>query len=414
MRVLAITNLFPNPWQPHRATFNRQQFEALAKVHEVRVISPVTWTHELAAKWKGWGAEQNSAEDPAVRKMTVEHPRYFFPPGMLRGWHGHCLKRSIEGNFWRAVAEFRPEVVLGAWAYPDGWAAMELGRQAGLPVVIKVHGSDVLLLKRNSARRKRTLEALNQAAAVVAVSRHLAGEVIKLGVTPDKVNVVYNGVDGGLFCPGSKRAARRHIGLHGQTHGDTDNQGDGGGGNAAALLLFVGNLVAVKGPDVLLETCALLAGRGVRFDCRLIGQGPMKGQLERRISEAGLQGRVRLIGPRPLTEMAQWYRAADVVVLPSRSEGVPNVLLEANACGARMIASDVGGVGEVTDSARLVLIPPDNAAALAQRIEATLAQPALSLQSDPQRKWLTWNQSATLLGAVLAGARRRIFRKRAA
>jgi glycosyltransferase involved in cell wall biosynthesis len=414
MRVLAITNLFPNPWQPHRATFNRQQFEALAKVHEVRVIAPVAWTHEWAAKWKGRGAEQNSANGSVARKMAVEHPRYLFPPKLLRGWHGHCLKRCIEGNFWRAVNEFRPEVVLGAWAYPDGWAAMELGRQAGLPVVLKVHGSDVLLLKQNSARCKRTLEALNQAAAVVAVSRHLAGEVIKLGVTPGKVSVVHNGVDGELFCPGSKRAARRQLGLEGQMHSRTDNQNDVGGGNAAPLLLFAGNLVTVKGPDVLLEACALLAGRGVRFNCRFIGQGPMKTELERRISEAGLQDCVRLIGPRPLTEMAQWYRAADLVVLPSRSEGVPNVLLEANACAAPMIASDVGGVAEVTDSARLVLIPPDNVAALAQTIEASLAQPALFMQRDSQKKSLTWNESAKLLGAVLAAAGAKIFRKKAA
>jgi glycosyltransferase involved in cell wall biosynthesis len=413
MRVLAITNLFPNPWQPHRATFNRQQFEALAKLHEVRVIAPVAWTHEVAAKWKGRGAEENSAGDSDARKITVEHPRYLFPPRMLRGWHGHCLKRCIEGNFWRAVNEFRPEVVLGAWAYPDGWAAMELGRHAGLPVMIKVHGSDVLLLKRNSARRKRTLEALNQAAAVVAVSRHLAGEVMKLGVTPGKVSVVYNGVDGGLFCPGSKRAARRHLGLEGQTHGGTDNQKDGGGGNGAALLLFVGNLVAVKGPDVLLEACALLAGRGVRFDCRLIGQGPMKGELERQISEAGLQECVRLTGPRPLTEMAQWYRAADVVVLPSRSEGVPNALMEANACGARMIASDVGGVAEVTDSARMVLIPPENPAALAQALEQSLAQDVSAVDHHPPKQ-RSWRESAMELGAVLAAARGRSARKTAA
>ncbi len=404
MRILAITNLYPNQYQPDRAPFNRQQFEALAAQNELRIIAPIAWTDELAARWAA--RHQAARNSDAVRThsqgITIEHPRYWFPPKVLRGWYGHCFKRSIREHFRCAVKEFRPEVVLAAWAYPDGWAAVELGNEAGLPVAVKVHGSDVLLLKQNSARRRSTLDTLNRADVVIAVSKYLAGEVIALGVDPNKVSILYNGLDGDLFCRGSRRDARNRLGL---PDGAETVQLTGGERrkSLAGLLLFVGNLVAVKGPDLLVEACALLARRGVNFDCRVIGHGPMKRVLERQIRAAGLQERVRLVGPRPLEEMPHWYRAADVVILPSRSEGLPNVLMEANACGAWMVASQVGGVSEVAGNGRLVLVPPNDVAALAGAMERALGQGESETAGHVQPR--SWTASAMLLASVLARSR---------
>lgn len=404
MRILAITNLYPNPYQPNRAPFNRQQFEALAAQHELRIIAPIAWTDELAAKWASRDRTQSRIESNGV---TIEHPRYWFPPKILRGWYGHCFKRSIRNHFRRAVEEFRPEFVLAAWAYPDGWAAVELAHEVGLPVAVKVHGSDVLLLDQSKARRKRTIEALKRANLVIVVSKHLARAVIAMGVDAERVSVVCNGVDCDLFSPGSRQAARKLLGLPGVVEHGRENQK-----SPTPLLLFVGNLVAVKGPDVLVEACALLARCSVNFECRMIGQGPMHRVLERKIREAGLPQCVRLIGSRPLEEMPHWYRAADVVILPSRSEGLPNVLMEANACGARMIASRVGGIPEVTQNGGLVLVPPNDATALAAAIEHTLVQDLPDIAAPLQTR--SWNASAMLLASVLERAALRTYKKRAA
>src|SRR6185503_5823350 len=132
MRILAITNLFPNPIQPNRATFNRQQFREIAREHMLAVISPISWTEELGARWA------NGARVPAGRRVAcdgipVEHPVYLFPPRVLRASYGHFYRRCIRPAFERALDEFRPEVVLASWAYPDGWAAVELAHRAGLP-----------------------------------------------------------------------------------------------------------------------------------------------------------------------------------------------------------------------------------------------------------------------------------------
>ena len=168
MRVLILTNLFPSPWQPHRATFNRQQFAAMAPEHEVRMIAPVAWTDR-------WKSPDQAARGRVILRdgMTVEHPTYIYPPKVLRSWHGRCFLRSVRSTFERAVEQFRPDVVLASWAYPDAWAAVQLARSANLPLVAKVHGSDVLLLDQHPQRRAATAAALSQADAVVAVSRRL-------------------------------------------------------------------------------------------------------------------------------------------------------------------------------------------------------------------------------------------------
>jgi glycosyltransferase involved in cell wall biosynthesis len=331
MRVLALTNLYPNPWQPQRATFNRVQLRVLAENHcPVSVIAPIAWSDELRARRCGKPAL------PAGRRveldgMTIDHPRMFYTPGVLRGWYGQFFLRSVRGTFRRVVKEFAPTIVFAPWVYPDGWAAVQLAREAGLPVVLKAHGSDVLLLNEHPARRNGTIAALRSADGVVAVSQNLADNIVSLGAKPEQVRVVYNGLDKLLFCPGSKTAARAQLGIEGPQ----------------PQLLFVGNLVPVKGIDRLLKACARLKSQGQGCTLHLVGDGPSRQPLEHLAQTLEIADQLLWHGSVPHADLPQWYRAADLLVLPSRSEGVPNVLLEASGCGTPWVASRVGGIPEV-------------------------------------------------------------------
>jgi glycosyltransferase involved in cell wall biosynthesis len=356
MRILTVTNLYPNPFQPQRATFNRQQVRALAQGHEVAVVAPVPWTEELAARRVG-GPPLPLGRQLVWDGVPVEYPRYLYTPGLLRGWYGRFYLWSVGRAFRRAVASFRPDLVYTTWAYPDGWAAVGLARGAGLPVVLKVHGSDVLQVDEYPARRRGTAEALRRADRVVAVSRDLARRVIDLGTDPAKVHVVYNGVDGQVFHPGDRGQARARLGLDPRR----------------PLLLYVGNLVPVKGPDVLIEACAQLAAAGRDFDLHLIGRGSSREPLARQAAERGIPGRVRFHGVVAHDRLPDWFRAADLLVLPSRSEGVPNVLLEASACGTPFVATDVGGIPEVADLSTSLLVPPGDPARLSGAIDQMLS-----------------------------------------
>jgi glycosyltransferase involved in cell wall biosynthesis len=359
MRILVVTNLFPSRIQPGRAPFNLRQCRALAMDHEVRIIAPIAITDELRALRCG----ERVGERRVLRDgMIVEHPRHSFTPRVMRGLYGRFYERSIRSTFLRLVEESRPDAVLACWAYPDGWAAARLARSLGIPCAIKVHGSDVLTPTSGSARARGTAEALGAADRVIAVSEHLARAAVASGADPQRVVVVRNGVDRDRFSPGSRADARRELGLDAE----------------AEIILFAGNLVPVKGPDILVRAFASVAERRPRARCVLLGDGPMRGALERFVRASRLNGRVQCAGATPMDRMPTWFRAANLLVIPSRSEGIPNVLLEASACGTPWIATAVGGIGELLNAGdgAHCLVPPENPAALACAMVATLDAPA--------------------------------------
>jgi glycosyltransferase involved in cell wall biosynthesis len=360
-----ITNLYPNPLNPYRAPFNRQEFRSLAERHEVSVISPIAWTDELQAARAGKrlrGARRRVDEGG----IDVIHPRYVFTPRAFRSWYGEFFRASVRRSFEEAVASFRPELVYAPWAYPDGWAAVQLAREAGLPVVLKVHGSDIRLVADHPDRIPGTREALVSADAVVAVSRDLAERVVALGAAPNRVRLIYGGIDTSLFHPGPRDEARARLGL----------RPDG------PVLLFVGNLVAVKGVDVLIQAVSRLIVGGMRPTCYLIGQGPLGPTLDRQALRLGIADRVHRLGPLPLERLPDWYRAADLLVLPSHSEGLPSVLSEAVACGTPYVATRVGGVPEIAHLGCGRLVPPGNAAALALAILEAIEDPSPRVASS--------------------------------
>jgi len=357
MRVLVLTNLYPNPYEPNRATFNRQQIGALNEEHPVRVISPISWVTELASVLRQ-KPRLSGSRRVVCDGIPVEHPRYYYTPKMLRSKYGYFFERSVKLSFHRAVRDFSPDIVFAPWAYPDGWAGVKLGRQAGLPVVIKVHGCDLLWgLERHPGRKKRTIEALRSADGIVAVSQDLASRVVSSGVDTDRVHVIYDGIDTALFHPGPMCEARTRLGL----------------GINEPIVLYIGNLVPVKSVSTLIVACALLDQRGLSFRCVLIGEGPLRTQLQRQVSRAGLNDRVQLLGARPHDQLADWYRACNLFVLPSLSEGVPIVLLEAIATGAPFVASRVGGITEIAGKGCGKLVCPGNVEQLAQAVADHLA-----------------------------------------
>jgi glycosyltransferase involved in cell wall biosynthesis len=209
----------------------------------------------------------------------------------------------------------------------------------------------------HASRKRGTADALTRADRVVAVSRDLARRVVELGADPARVHVIYNGVDAEVFRPGDRAEARRRLGL--DPH--------------RTALLYVGNLIPVKGVDLLIEACIALAARGLDFDLHMVGKGALRPAMEARVRQAGLGVRVRFHGVVPHDRLPDWFRAASAFVLPSRSEGVPNVLLEAAACGTPFVATAVGGVPEIAHLGASRLAPPEDPSALVDAIGELLA-----------------------------------------
>jgi glycosyltransferase involved in cell wall biosynthesis len=324
----------------------------------VTVVNPLPWTNlltdsRLRSLTKGL--------DRVLDGIDVHHAVMWHVPlvGRNRMWKAvlSAVRRALEGG---AAGDY--DAILATFAYPLGPAAMRLARQMGVPYVVKARGSDLHQLPASGSRRRRTAEALRGAAAVVPVSSNLARIAEDLGARPERIHVLPNGVDFERFPMLPRQEARARLGQH----------ADG------ALALFVGNMVPVKGVDILLD--AMAAGGSKRFRLAVAGDGKLRRKLERRVSRAGLDERVRFLGRISRQDVALWMNAADVVALPSRDEGCPNVVLEALACGTPVVASAVGAVPDLLDGCCGMTVAPGEAGDLGDALGVALER--------------TWDRSA--------------------
>ena len=387
LRVLIVTNLFPNAADPLLAPFNRQQFVALAeRCRIVDVLATIPWYPGagLLARWSSAGRLVSVPARETIAGLSVRHPRTLFVPRVGHGTWGPLYAASLAPLLPRYRGAI--DVVLASWAYPDGFAAVVLARMLGVPAVVKTHGSDIHHNARIPGPRRQLRWALPRAARVVAVSRGLADEVAALGVPRDRIALVLNGVDRELFRPRDRDAARTALGLPVE----------------ARIVLYVGTLKPSKGILDLIAAFEMLAAR--RADAHLVVVG--EGELRARVDElAARVPRMHVLGGRPLAEVPTLMAACDVLALASWNEGTPNVVMEALASGRRVVATDVGGVPDLLPDRVLGdLVPPRDPAALAAALERALTTPydAAAVAQHSSRDG--WGASADALAGVLADA----------
>lgn len=386
MRVLAITKIFPNAAEPLAAPFNRQQFAALREHCELEILATIPWFPGagLLARWSSAGKLARVPRRETIHGMDVAHPRTLFVPKLAMSTWGPLYAASIAP----AVLPYRDrvDVVLGTWAYPDGFAAVLAARMLGVPCVVKLHGSDINLIAKQPGPRRMTSWALPRAARVVAVSRPLAEEAVAMGVARDRVAIVMNGVDGELFAPRDRAAARAELGLP-----------------AGPLAIYVGNLKPEKGVLDLGAAWASVVRQVPDATLLVIGDGPLAGELAAVTRPLG--ERVRLVPRQPLERVPSYMAAADILVLPSHSEGTPNVVLEALASGRRVVATSVGGVPDlITNESLGTLVPPRDPDALASAIATALRRPYDAHEVARVGARGGWAASAAALHAVLKDA----------
>jgi len=382
VRVLAITKIFPNAAEPLSAPFNRQQFAELAKLCDLDVMATIPWYPGagLFARWSSAGKLARVPSRETISGIAVTHPRTLFVPRLAHATWGPLYAASIAPVV--LPRRGKVDVVLGSWAYPDGFAAIVAARVLGVPAVVKLHGSDINLIAKEPGPRRMLQWALPHAVRVVAVSKALGHEVAQLGVPSDRVRIVMNGVDAALFQPRDRAAARAELGLP-----------DG------PLAVYVGNLKPEKGVRELNAAWPSVTRAVPDALLAMVGGGPLA-------SELGGE-RIRMIGAQPLDRVPVWMAAADVIVLPSHVEGTPNVVLEALASGRRVVASQVGGIPDLITSAALgAMVPPRDPDALAAAIATALRTPYDPAEVSSLGARGGWAASAAALHAVLEDALR--------
>jgi len=372
VRVLALTHLYPRFDGDNLGVYIRQMYDRLAAHHDVRVLCPLAPRMEARAHAPG---------RVEVAPFAYGLPRAWSTFGYGGGLTGEqklsrasLLLAPLYGvaameRVWRDRG--RADILHAHFLVPNGSIAATAS--GGRPLAISLHGSDVYLAERFAPRDTRPRIALNEAAAVIPCSEDLARRAIALGADPARVHVIPYGVDASLFAncersSGARAEIREKLGA-----GDHP------------VVLFVGNLLPKKGVTFLLDAAAAVRRAHPQALFVIAGDGALRADLERQAATLGLGDGVRFVGALPWAEIPSWHAAADVFVVPSvidatgNVDGLPNVVLEAMASGLPVVATAVGGLPMVVKPRETgLLVPPENAPALAEAISTLIGDRALA------------------------------------
>ena len=306
----------------------------------------------------------------------------------------------------RAHLAIDPADVLHANYWLSGVVGHRLKHELDLPMVSTFHTLARVKAETGDSEPQNRIDAESD---VIACSDIItANSVVELhelvrhyGADPSRIEIVPPGVDHAFFSPGSRRGARQALGL-----GDEP------------VLLFVGRIQPLKGVDVAVEALSRL--RDPRARMLIVGGSSgtegdnHAAEVRDLITDRGLDHRITMVPPQPHHVLSTYYRAADVTIVPSRSESFGLVALESAACGTPVVASDVGGLRTLVDHGRTGLrVPgrdPDDFAEAVERIigDPTFAE-RLSERAAEAATAYTWTSMAARLRRVYADLSERVL-----
>ena len=379
LRVLVLSTLFPDVSRPNFGIFVERQTLSLAERAdtEIRVVAPrgvPPWPIRALPRYRKLDAL------PARERwkgLEVYRPRFLNLPLTGGRFHATALIEALTPVIDAIHHDFPFDVIAGEFFFPDGVAAVELGRRLGVPVSIKARGSDVHRWGHLPVTGEQVRAAGRAADGMISVSEAMRGDMIAMGMPGDRIETIVSGVDLQRFAPCDRAAVKAELGI------------------AGPLVLSVGALIPLKGHDIVLRAVAAMPG----VTLCIAGDGPERKRLGELIAKLGLGERVRLLGNIPHAELARYLAAADVMALASEREGLANAWLEALASGTPVTIPDVGGARQVVRdpvAGRLVARTPE---AFAAGIADILSDPPAAAAVRATVEPFTWAANSARLHA---------------
>jgi len=368
-KITLITSFFENPFYSNRAPYNGQLFQELKQSFDIQIISPIAWTNIFTSSVKKRKQEYYRSQ---WNEIPVFYPTYYFIPRIALSTNGNMYYHSIKKVFKQA--QNIPDIFYTTWAYPDAYATMLLARKYGKKYILRVHGSDINDLAYRKKIRGKIQLVLKNAAVIISPSSDLKEKIVQLGVPPDKINVIYSGVDSKKFYYRERKNCERQLSLV----------------QGKKRVLYIGNLKKAKGVLDLLEAANLMKKELDNFEILFIGKGESRHLMDRFIKNHRMHDIIRIIGPVDHHQLNPWINSCDCLCLPSYSEGLPNVLLEALACKTNIVATRVGGIPEIIKNAEQYLVEPGDPEALKNKLVQVLkgqlvpVEAAISIRSYGQ------------------------------
>lgn len=375
MRVLTFTSLFPNREKPLLGIFifQRMAHFAARPGNLVEVIAPVPYFPRWI-RFSRWKKEGQIPEEEKIGNLTVHHPRYLLVPKISMPFHGLLMFLGTLLTARRLHREKKFDCIDAHFVYPDGFAALLLGRCLKIPVIISARGSDINFYPSFRLIRPVIRWTLARANGLVAVSASLRDVMLGLGAPADRIRVIGNGIDTSRFAPADAREARAQLKLPA----------------SGRIIVSVGALIPLKGFQFLIPAFAQMASGFSDARLFILGEGGYRSELEALIQKYKVQDRVTLQGSVPNEQLRFWFSAASVSCLVSSREGWANVLLESMACGTPVVATRVWGAPEVITSPEFGTLVQQNVDDISAALEAALSKDwnrSLIAEHAAKRTW---------------------------
>ena len=376
IRLLTFTSLYPNAEVPRHGIFVETRLRHLLASGQVesRVVAPVPWFPSQSDRFGEYARYARIPAQDRRHDITIDHPRYPVIPKIGMSLSPMLMALAVLPRLRAIIADgYDFDAIDAHYFYPDGVAAVWLGRQLGKPVVITARGSDLNVLPQYRLPRRMIRWAAQNATGMITVCQALKDVLIELGAPENGIRVLRNGIDLSRFYPPADRQAlRQQLGL------------------SRTTLLSVGHLVEAKGHHLVIEALRELPDA----ELLIAGDGDQEQRLRRQAIELGLAERVRFLGTLPQEALRDYYGAADALVLASSREGWANVLLEAMACGTPVLATAVGGTPEVVTAPEAGrLIDERSAAAITRAAKSLFAHAPRREQTRHYAEGFSWQET---------------------
>jgi teichuronic acid biosynthesis glycosyltransferase TuaC len=366
LRIAVVTRYFPSSAEPWQGRSLYQTLRVLAREADVRVFYPnANYPSLLKPRSRSYDKLDANYCPPGVKTSYYNYPALPVVSRPLNGW---MAARSL----LPAIRSFAPDLIFSCFLYPDGYAALKIGKALAVPVAAMSIGSDINRIGDPiSAMRTRTV--LREVDSLITVSGDLRKKAVAMGAAPEKTRAVLNGCDLSVFHPGDRREARQ------QLHIDP----------AAEAVVYIGRMDIKKGLRELVEAAALLRPKRANLQVFLIGEGPDRPVVESAIQARNAGSYIHALPGCAFDDVAVWMAAADLVTLPSYMEGCPNAVLEALASGRPVVATNVGGIPEIMSDECGRLVSPGSPAELAQALASVLDRSwdAKAISAHGSRSW---------------------------
>ena len=363
MKILFISSQFPNSLEPNRGIFSFQIVKELTFFAEVRVIAPLPtlgWINGLS-RFKKHKADLNVPVYEEFHSIPVYHPRYLALPKMGLS-HQWTFEIALKKLLYTIQVEWPFDVVNCHWLFPDGVAIQRICRQMNIPVMLTPLGTDLNTYCDFKLRRYFISKALSKAQKVSVLNEQMQAKCICLGVRSAQLTIIPNGVNLNEFCILDTLACRKKLNIPPDIK----------------MLLFVGSLVPVKNISTLLKAFALLNSKDSTPDTKLyiVGGGFLEKELKTLAHELKVAEKTVFVGSVLHSDLPTWMNAADCLCLPSLSEGHPNVMMEALACGTPVVGSNVGSIPDFvnTDNDNGFVIEATDVKGIAEKLLFCLTQ----------------------------------------